>query len=110
MTRTAASLAILTLGLAACAAQGPGPTEARVATQQVPYHSGQGVVIAAKPEPGPVGAATGGSAAPTAAAGAPYRLAVKMSDGSVQYVDIDSPDIAVGSRVELGADRTIRKL
>jgi hypothetical protein len=68
------------------------------------------VVIAATPAPAPVSAATGGSASPTTAAGAPYRLAVKMSDGSVQYVDVDSPDIAVGSRVELGADRTIRKL
>jgi hypothetical protein len=110
MTRTAVSLAILALGLAACAAPGPQSNEPRIATNEVPYRSGQGVVIAANPAPAPVSAAAGASTSSSSATSAPYRLTVRMSDGSVQYVDVDSPEIAVGSRVQLGADKTIRRL
>ena len=109
MTRTAASLAIVALGLSACMSQ-PPKQEPRIATQELPYRAGQGVVIAAMQAPAPVNAAAGGTAAAVSASPAPYRLAIRMDGGVVQYIDVDNPDIAVGSRVELGADRTIRKL
>ena len=110
MTRTTASLAILALGLAACMSQPPRQSEPRIATQEMPYRSGQGVVIAATVAPAPVSAAAGGTLAATSAAPAPYRLAIRMDGGDVQYVDTDNPEITVGSRVELGADHTIRRL
>lgn len=111
MTRTAASLAIVALGLSACMSQPPKQGEPRIATQELPYRAGQGVVIAAMQAPAPVNAAAGGSTAAVSTTPAPYRLAIRMDGGGVvQYVDVDNPDISVGSRVELGADRTIRRL
>ncbi len=110
MTRTAASLAIVALGLSACMSTPPGQGEPRIATQEMPYRAGQGVVIAAMRAPAPVNAAAGGTVAAASPQPAPYRLAIRMDGGAVQYVDTDNPDITVGSRVELGADRTIRKM
>lgn len=115
MTRTAASLALVALALSACMTQPPQSTEPRIATQEMPYRAGQGVVIAATPAPASTftsgaSAAAGASPAPATAAPAPYRLAIRMDAGGVQYVDTDNPELTVGSRVELGADHTIRKL
>lgn len=110
MTRTAASLAILALGLAACMSQPAKQSEPRIATQEMPYTPGQGVVIAATAAPAPISAAAGGTVAAATPSPAPYRLAIRMDGGGVQYVDTDNPDIRVGSRVELGNDHTIRAL
>lgn len=110
MTRTAASLAILALGLAACMSQPARQSEPRIATQEMPYRPGQGVVIAATAAPAPVSAATGGTVAAATPSPAPYRLAIRMDGGGVQYVDTDNAQIRVGSRVELGSDHTIRAL
>ena len=120
MTRTAAAslvaVAIVAPGLAGCMSTPPAnpPT---VATNELPFHAGQGVVIAAVQARPPLTAAAGGtvsgvSTASSAASPAPAktRLSVRMNDGTVQYVDTDDTEITVGSRVELGADRTIRKL
>lgn len=108
MTRTAASLTLVALALSACMSTGPEQGTPRIATQEMPYRPGHGVVIAAMRAPLPVTAAAGGTAA--AGATAPYRLAIRMDGGRVQYVDTEQADITVGSRVELGADHTIRKL
>ena len=111
MNRTAASLAILALGLAACASNAPS-SPPRIATNELPYHAGQGVVIAATQAREPLSAAAGGTvrAVSTGTAPASHRLTIRMNDGRVQYIDTDNPGITVGSRVELGADRTIRPL
>jgi len=117
MIRTAAPLALLALGLAACSMQPIRQQEAHVVTQEMPYRAGTGVVIAATQAPAPITAAAGGTAqsasAPSvtaSAAPAPYRLAIRMDNGStVQYVDADTP-MTPGSRVELGADHTIRQM
>jgi hypothetical protein len=37
------------------------------------------------------------------------RMAIRMDDGTVQYVDTDSRDFPVGTRVELTPDRVIRR-
>jgi hypothetical protein len=115
MTRTAASLALVALALSACMTQPPQSSEPRIATQEMPYRTGPGVVIAAAPAPvsavaAGTSAAAGASPAPAGASSAPYRLAIRMDAGGVQYVDTDNPEITVGSRVELGSDHTIRKL
>jgi hypothetical protein len=109
MNRTAVSLAIVALGLAACASS-PSPTEQRVATTEMPFHAGQGVVIAATQARPPISAAAGGTVTAVSTTPANYRLAIRMDDGTVQYVDTDAAEIAVGSRVQLGADHTIRAL
>ena len=109
MTRTAASIAILALGLAACASTAPQNSR-RVATAEFPYHPGQGVVIAASQAREPLSAAAGGTSTAVSTAPANYRLAIRMDNGTMQYLDVDNPEITVGSRVELGADRTIRRL
>jgi predicted outer membrane protein len=109
MNRTAASLAILALGLAACAST-PSTTEQRVATTEMPYRAGQGEVIAVSQARPPISAAAGGTATAASTAPANYRLAIRMDDGSLQYVDTDAAELTVGSRVELGPDHTIRGL
>ena len=111
MSRTAASLALvaLSLGLAACASTAP-QSAPRVATNEMSYRPGQGEVIAATQARPPINAAAGGSAAAPAGTAPIYRLAIRMSDGTVQYVDTDNSQITAGSTVELGADHTIRKL
>ena len=111
MNRTTASLAILALALAACASTPPSSSP-RIATRELPYHAGQGVVIAAAQAREPLSAAAGGTVRPVSTGTAPasHRLTIRMNDGAVQYVDTDNPQITVGSRVELGADRTIRPL
>ncbi|HET7197318.1 MAG TPA: hypothetical protein VFI86_01520 [Burkholderiales bacterium] len=109
MNRSAALLAILALGLAGCASNVPSAPE-RVASNEMPYRPGQGVVIAASQARAPLSAAVGGTASPASAPPMRYRLEVRMNDGVVQYVDTDNADITAGSRVELGADHTIRKL
>lgn len=109
MNRTALSLAIAALGLAACASTAPTAPQ-RIATIEMPFHPGQGEVIAATQARPPISAAAGGTATAVGTTPANYRLQIRMDDGSMQYVDTDSAEIPVGSRVELGADHTIRKL
>ena len=109
MIRTAASLAILALGLAACMSTPPSSAP-RIATNELPYRAGHGVVIAATHARPPLSAAAGGTATAVSATPANYRLTIRMDNGALQYVDTDNAEITVGSRVELGADRTIRKI
>jgi hypothetical protein len=109
MTRTAVSLAILSLGLAACASTAPQTTP-RVATNEMSYRTGQGEVIAATQARPAISAAAGGTAGSASALAPVYRLTIRMSDGTVQYVDTDNPQITAGSTVQLGPDHTISKL
>ena len=92
--------ALAVLSLAACASfPGQAPTTSapassqRIVTEQIPYRPGMGTVIAAQ-----------------RAAIAPYRLQVRMDNDTVQVIDTDATDIAVGQRVELSPDRTLRAL
>ena len=48
------------------------------------------------------------SGAGTTANGTMRRLGIKMNDGTVQYVDSEVPNVAIGDRVELTADGYIR--
>lgn len=66
---------------------------------------GTGIVdsVAAVPH---MGAASTGAGAP----GTASRLAIRMGDGTIQYVDYQDRDITVGQRVELTSDGFIRKL
>jgi hypothetical protein len=37
------------------------------------------------------------------------RLGIRMDDGTVQYVDTDSRDFPIGTRVELTSDHIIKR-
>lgn len=127
MIRRALPLAVLAaLGLSACGTDPrmgePSPRSSAVHTQPVPYRAGSGVVQSVTPAPSM--ASAGGTGAPvtttraepvtsagaTTAPGPHQRLAIKMDDGKMQYVDMAGPDIpAVGTRVQLTPDYKIVK-
>jgi hypothetical protein len=66
---------------------------------------GTGVVDSVSAVP-TLGAASAGASQPSGAS----RLAIRMSDGTMQYVDYAERDISVGQRVELTSDGFIRRL
>jgi hypothetical protein len=127
MIRSALPLAVVAaLGLSACGSspeRDPAPRAAAPAAapagQPVPYRAGSGVVQSVTAAPR---AASAGGSAPvtttrgepvtsagaTTAAGQHQRLAIRMEDGRVQYVDMAGPDIPpVGTRVQLTPDYQI---
>jgi hypothetical protein len=105
--------------------------EAPIVPQAVSnYRAGRGTVENVILAPAPMGSAYGGTATgasghvagtsatdrpeprvgvPSSSAGRLNRLTIRMDDGSTQYIDTDSNEFARGTRVELSADRTIRR-
>jgi hypothetical protein len=124
MIRSALPLAVVAaLGLSACGSspdRDPAPRAAAPTVgQPVPYRAGSGVVQAVTPAPR-VASAGATSAPVTTTRGEPVtsagattagqyqRLAIRMDDGRVQYVDMAGPDIPpVGTRVQLTPDHRI---
>jgi hypothetical protein len=117
------------LGLSACGSEPrkpapPAQSSAPAPTQSSAYRPGSGVVQSVAPAPRM--ASAGGSApatttrgdavtAPGSSAGASaapmHRLAIRMDDGTVQYVDMAGPEVPpVGSRVQLTPDRQIIRM
>jgi hypothetical protein len=113
MIRSALPLAVVAaLGLSACGSspdRDPAPRAAAPAApagQPVPYRAGSGVVQAVTPAPRT--ASAGGSTPVTTTRGEFQRLAIRMDDGRVQYVDMAGPDIPpVGTRIQLTPDHQI---
>jgi hypothetical protein len=123
MSKFAIPIALGALALvAACAHRAtPAPPPVVVVPQQAP------AVVAVPPVPTVVVAqpitlragvgriesistvAASPGASPTASSSM-RRLGIKMSDGTVQYVDSEVPNVAVGDRVELTADGYIRPI
>lgn len=119
------------LGLSACGSEPkkaapPALSSTPAPTQSSAYRPGSGVVQSVMPAPrmASAGASTAGASTPATttrgdavaapgssagASGAPMqRLAIRMEDGTVQYVDMAGPDVPpVGSRVQLTPDRQI---
>lgn len=106
MVKTAVPLAILAAALlGACA--GPRTSErtaAAPAAQPVTYQAGTGVVQSASPAPT---LASAGASTPSGAA--LQRLAIRMDDGRMAYVDTSSREFPVGTRVRLTPDRMIER-
>jgi hypothetical protein len=132
MTKTLISLPLAALALAACTHEPVAPAPAPVVlapstvvtappagtVQVVPQTMtlpGQVVVV---PAPAPlragfgriesIMAATGASAGGTAAADETRRFAVRMEDGTMQFLDARAPNLGIGHRVEITRDGYIR--
>ena len=78
-----------------------------IVAQPMPYKAGTGVVQSWAAAPSPAAGASG-RVDPSGGTGM-LRLAITMDDGTVQYVDTDSRDFPVGSRVELTPDHIIKR-
>ena len=104
MSRLALSLSLAALAaLGACRSATPPWTD--VTGTQMSYRAGYGTVVSVAPAPASIAAAGASGQGGTSL----YRLAIKMDDGRMQYVDADSPGFAKGQRVELSEDRLIGK-
>jgi hypothetical protein len=108
--------------IAACAHRAtPVPPQVVVVPQQAP------AVVTAPPAPvvvapqpislragigriDSISAVAVASGAGTPPPSAMRRLGIKMNDGTVQYVDSEVPNVAVGDRVELTPDGYIRPI
>ena len=114
MMKIPARLSILAVAaLGACAGpNNPASTESMpVVAQQVPYYTGTGVVQWVRPAPGM--ASAGASSARGAAAPEPgglNRVAIRLDDGRMVYVDTTSRDFAPGMRVQLTDNFEIKRL
>lgn len=73
--------------------------------QMFPYTPGTGTVQSVMRVPADLSAAAGASAPAVS-----YRLGVRMDNGTWQYVDVDTSELGVGRRIELGPDRLIKPL
>jgi hypothetical protein len=116
MSKPAITLALAAAALVAgCAYRAtPAPTPVVVVPQQPPpavvhVPAGAPAVVA---QPTAVRAGFGRiesiAAVPGTTSGALRRLGVKMGDGTVQYVDSEAPNVAIGDRVELTTNGYLR--
>lgn len=113
MKRTLAALAAASFmaALAGCAWMYTPQTD--VAGTQFQYRPGTGVIESVTRAPEPFTSTTGTAAAAGATAAAPdqlYRLAIRMDDGRMQYIDTSESGFARGMRVRLTDGRLIEKL
>lgn len=127
MNKLALSLPLIAAAaLAGCATEEYRPGTPVATASGAPVASGSGVpVVSSAPSPGRgaairpgtgtvesvtavpfLGSASVGAAAP----GTASRLAIRMGDGTVQYLDYTDRDLTVGTRVEITSDGFIRKL
>jgi hypothetical protein len=121
MNKFAIPVALAAVALAAACSHraAPAPAPVVVVPQQQPaVVAAPPAVVMAQPTPTALRAGTGrvesitgvptSSGTGSTAPGAMRRLGIKMDDGTVQYVDTDVPNIAVGERVSLTSDGYIR--
>jgi outer membrane lipoprotein SlyB len=73
--------------------------------RQMAYKAGSGVVQSWAAAPSPAAGASG-RVDPSAGT---LRMAIRMDDGTVQYVDTDSRDFPVGTRVMLTPEQVIQR-
>lgn len=113
----AAPLSVLAaLFAAGCTTPGPNsPANTSMApvAQPVAYWAGTGVVQAVGPAPGAIMAGPNTPSSrdsSTSRESGLYRLAIRMDDGRMMYVDTPSPEFRAGTRVELTGNNEIRRL
>jgi outer membrane lipoprotein SlyB len=103
--KAALALSLAAAFLAGCANDMTRSTDARdvPTVHQMPYYAGTGVVTSWAPSPS---AGAGGSGRPM---GELLRMEVKMDDGRTQYIDTESRDFPIGTRVRLSENREITR-
>lgn len=106
-------LSLAAAALAGCAGNEPSVISTsgldkrpNIVAQQMPYKAGTGVVQTWAAAPSP---AAGASGRVDPSGSGMLRLGIKMDDGTVQYVDTDSRDFTIGTRIELTPDRVIKR-
>jgi hypothetical protein len=103
---TSSGGAVVASGSAPVVSYGATPVVGRaVVVPAIAVRPGTGVVESVTAVPH-MGSASAGASVP----GNASRLGIRMSDGTLQYVDYESRDIPVGSRVELTAEGYIRRI
>jgi hypothetical protein len=97
--------AVVASGSVPVVSYGASPVARAVVVPVVAVRPGTGTVetVAAVPH---MGSASAGATVP----GNASRLGIRMSDGTMQYVDYEARDIAVGARVELTPEGFIRRI
>lgn len=118
MTRLAlaAPIALLAVLAAGCSTPPRTPAAAQIKPTQQPYFAGTGVVQAAKPAPAPMSVAAASPQSGSASAAAPsqssgmQRLAIRMDNGRMIYVDTPSSEFQPGTRVQLTEANEIRRI
>ena len=115
MKRLATPLSIVALALAACAetpvqpAMSSAASSAPIATQtQGTYVPGYGRIEQVLLRDGPISASRG-STATSNADDRMVRYGVRMTDGSLQWIDTDTSEFKKGDQVLLTSDRQIKK-
>ena len=108
--KLAATVSILAAALAGCANPEPKSLSGldrpvQPIARQMPYKAGSGVVQSWAAAPSPAAGASG-RVDPSAGT---LRMAIRMDDGTVQYVDTDSRDFPVGTRVMLTPEQVIQR-
>jgi hypothetical protein len=106
-------LSLAAAALAGCAGNEPSVSSTsgldknpNIVAQQMPYKAGTGIVQTWSAAPSP---AAGASGRVDPSAGGVLRMGIKMDDGTMQYVDTDSRDFPIGTRVELTSDHIIKR-
>lgn len=106
-------LSLAAAALAGCAGIEPSVSSTsgldkrpNIVAQQMPYKAGTGVVKTWAAAPSP---AAGASGRVDPSGGGMLRLGIKMDDGAMQYIDTDSRDFPIGTRVELTPDHIIKR-
>lgn len=115
MTRLAlaAPIAILAAVLAGCSSSPRTPQVVTVKPVAQPYIAGTGVVQDVKPAPAPLVAGQENPARAPATAGSTtgmQRLAIRMDNGRMLYVDTPSSEFQKGTRVQLTEANEIRRM
>jgi len=106
-------LSLAAAALAGCAGNEPSVSSTsgldkhpNIVAQQMPYKAGTGVVQTWAAAPSP---AAGASGRVDPSGGGTLRMGIKMDDGTMQYVDTDTRDFPIGTRVELTSDHIIKR-
>jgi hypothetical protein len=111
--KAALALTVLAAALAGCATDTTttsGSSRTEPVVRQMPYKPGTGVVQSWSAAPSPAAGASGRVDPRSAASGSGMlRLGIKMDDGTVQYVDTESRDFPIGTRVQLTQDHVIKR-
>lgn len=109
--KAALTVSFIAASLAGCASSDRSSTSELdkrpdIVAQPMPYKAGTGIVQSWAAAPSP---AAGASGRVDPSGGDMLRLGIKMDDGTMQYVDTDSRDFPVGTRVQLTEDHIIKR-